>query len=70
MAEDCLSDAADTLSKMEDITMNFVFISPQFPHTYWQFCDRLRRNGIEVYLGNDLVPPEPTKPKYRFGHWV
>ena len=31
---------------------------------------RLRRNGIEVYLGNDLVPPEPTKPKYRFGHWV
>ena len=31
---------------------------------------RLRRNGIEVYLGNDLVPPEPIKPKYRFGHWV
>ena len=31
---------------------------------------RLRRNGIEVYLGNDLVPPEPTKHKYRFGHWV
>ena len=28
--------------------MNFVFISPQFPHTYWQFCDRLRRNGIHV----------------------
>ena len=31
---------------------------------------RLRRNGVEVYLGNDLVPPEPIKPKYRFGHWV
>ncbi len=28
--------------------MNFVFISPQFPHTYWQFCDRLRRNGVNV----------------------
>ena len=28
--------------------MNFVFISPHFPHTYWQFCDRLRRNGINV----------------------
>ena len=28
--------------------MNFVFISPNFPHTYWQFCDRLRRNGINV----------------------
>lgn len=26
--------------------MNFVFISPQFPKTYWNFCDRLRRNGV------------------------
>ena len=31
---------------------------------------RLRRNSIEVYLGNELVPPEPTKPQYRFGLWV
>ena len=28
--------------------MNFVFISPNFPHTYWQFCDRLKRNGVNV----------------------
>ena len=28
--------------------MNFVFISPQFPHTYWQFCHRLRRSGVNV----------------------
>ena len=28
--------------------MNFVFISPQFPHTYWNFCDRLKRNGVNV----------------------
>ena len=28
--------------------MNFIFISPHFPHTYWQFCDRLRQNGINV----------------------
>ncbi len=28
--------------------MNFVFISPHFPHTYWQFCDRLRGNGVNV----------------------
>ena len=28
--------------------MNFVFISPHFPHTYWQFCDRLRKNGMNV----------------------
>ena len=28
--------------------MNFIFISPQFPHTYWQFCDRLKQNGVNV----------------------
>ena len=28
--------------------MNFIFISPHFPHTYWQFCDRLHRNGVNV----------------------
>ena len=28
--------------------MNFIFISPQFPHTYWNFCDRLFRNGVNV----------------------
>ena len=28
--------------------MNFIFISPQFPKTYWIFCDRLRRNGVNV----------------------
>ena len=28
--------------------MNFVFVSPHFPHTYWQFCDRLCRNGVNV----------------------
>ena len=25
--------------------MNFVFISPHFPHTYWNFCQRLKQNG-------------------------
>lgn len=28
--------------------MNFVFISPNFPHTYWHFCDCLRRNGVNI----------------------
>ena len=28
--------------------MNFIFISPNFPRTYWQFCDRLRQNGVNV----------------------
>ena len=37
--------------------MNYVFVSPHFPHTYWQFCDRLRRNGINV-LGIGDAPYE------------
>ena len=28
--------------------MNFVFISPHFPRTYWNFCDRLKRKGVNV----------------------
>ena len=28
--------------------MNFIFISPHFPHTYWEFCNRLRQNGVNV----------------------
>lgn len=28
--------------------MNFIFISPHFPKTYWNFCERLRRNGVNV----------------------
>ena len=28
--------------------MNFVFISPQFPSSYWQFCDRLTKRGVTV----------------------
>ncbi len=37
--------------------MNFIFISPQFPHTYWNFCDRLHRNGVNV-LGIGDAPYE------------
>ncbi|MCQ2492246.1 MAG: carbamoylphosphate synthase large subunit [Lachnospiraceae bacterium] len=28
--------------------MNFVFISPAFPRSYWNFCDRLKQRGINV----------------------
>ena len=28
--------------------MNFVFISPMFPKNYWNFCDRLKKNGWNV----------------------
>ena len=28
---------------------NFVFISPNFPATYWRFCAELRNNGMRVF---------------------
>ena len=28
--------------------MNFIFVSPQFPKTYWNFCDRLKQRGVCV----------------------
>ena len=38
---------------------NFIFISPQFPHTYWSFCDRLHRNGVNVLaMGAFYVAPQ------------
>ena len=44
--------------------MNFIFVSPHFPKSYWNFCDRLRRNGVNV-LGIGDAPydeiPEPLK---------
>ena len=27
---------------------NMVFISPNFPDTYWKFCRHLKENGINV----------------------
>ena len=27
---------------------NFVFISPNFPDNYWNFCRRLKENGLNV----------------------
>ena len=39
------------------ITMNFIFVSPQFPHTYWEFCHRLKQNGVTV-LGIGDTPYE------------
>ena len=42
--------------------MNFIFVSPHFPKTYWNFCDRLHRNGVNVLgIGDapfDEIPVE------------
>lgn len=44
--------------------MNFVFISPNFPHTYWNFCDRLKRNGVNV-LGIGDCPYDDLEPQLK-----
>lgn len=37
--------------------MNFIFVSPNFPRTYWNFCDRLKAGGVTV-LGIGDAPYE------------
>ena len=37
--------------------VNFIFVSPNFPAKYWQFCDELQKNGIRV-LGIGDAPYE------------
>jgi hypothetical protein len=44
--------------------MNFIFISPYFPHTYWNFCDRLHKNGVNV-LGIGDEAYDSLKPELK-----
>ena len=39
---------SDTSGEREIGMKNFVFISPNFPLTYWRFCRELRNNGMRV----------------------
>ena len=43
---------------------NVVFISPNFPTNYWQFCRELRNNGLNV-LGVGDQPYDDLKPELR-----
>ncbi len=44
--------------------MNFIFISPHFPRRTWQFCERLKRNGVTV-LGIGDAPYDALDPNVR-----
>ncbi len=44
--------------------MNFIFISPHFPNTYWEFCQRLKQNGVKVLAIAD-TPYENLTPELR-----
>ena len=47
-----LSSLAENVSvKKERATMsNFIFISPNFPTNYWQFCRELKNDGMNVRI--------------------
>ena len=53
--------------------MNVVFVSPQFPSVYWQFCAALRRNGAHA-LGIGDTPWEALAEEVRASldeyYWV
>lgn len=44
--------------------MNFIFISPHFPQTYWEFCHRLRQDGVTV-LGIVDTPYDNLLPQLK-----
>ena len=43
---------------------NVVFISPNFPTNYWQFCRELKKNGMNV-LGIGDQPYEELNPELK-----
>ena len=43
---------------------NFIFISPNFPETYWHFCAELKKNGLRV-LGIGDCPYDQLKQELR-----
>ena len=45
---------------------NFVFISPNFPESYWKFCAELKNNGMRV-LGIGDCPYDNLKQELRDG---
>ncbi len=44
--------------------MNFIFISPHFPRHYWKFCNRLKKNGVNV-LGIGDAPYETLRKELK-----
>ncbi|MEE1199176.1 MAG: hypothetical protein U0L09_00835, partial [Christensenellales bacterium] len=43
---------------------NFIFISPNFPETYWHFCAELKKNGLRV-MGIGDCPYNDLKQELR-----
>ena len=58
-------EGEDVNKKEESKTMsNFIFISPNFPTNYWQFCRELKNDGMNV-LGIGDQPYDELKPELK-----
>ncbi|MCR5244872.1 MAG: hypothetical protein K6C31_00950, partial [Bacteroidales bacterium] len=44
--------------------MNLIFVSPNFPQTYWNFCERLHADGVTV-LGIGDAPYDSLLPELK-----
>ena len=47
---------------------NFIFISPNFPLTYWRFCRELKNNGLRVLGIGDCPYNELTQEQRNSMH--
>ena len=47
---------------------NFIFISPNFPLTYWRFCKELKNNGLRVLGIGDCPYNELTQEQRNSMH--
>ena len=55
---------------MEKYMKNVIFISPNFPTNYWQFCRELKNNGMNVLGIGDQSYDELTQEiKDRFNEY-
>ena len=50
--------------RRREIMQNFIFISPNFPTNYWQFCRELKNDGMNV-LGIGDQPYDELKPELK-----
>ena len=50
---------------------NFIFISPNFPTNYWQFCHELKNTGMNVLgIGDQPYDVPPVRWKTRVTCWL
>ncbi len=60
----CSTNSKVMTERRDAAVKNFVFISPNFPTNYWQFCRELKNNGMNV-LGIGDQPYDELLPELK-----